>query len=117
MCFKKKLEWGGKELNYATFLLQPKCLCLQWPPSKLQPPGTGPFPSWFCLLQSLPKKVYLNHYYFHTFCSKLKTDSKYEPGDFIRHAVFIKGKSHTRPLALASLLQMLVFAVVLICRG
>lgn len=63
------------------------------------------------------KKVYLNHYYFHTFCSKLKTDSKYEPGDFIRHAVFIKRKSHTRPLALASLLQMLVFAVVLICRG
>lgn len=45
---------------------------------------------------SSKKKVYLNCYYFHTFCSKLKTDSKHEPGDFIRHAVFIKTKSHTK---------------------
>jgi len=117
MCFKKKLEWGGKELNYATFFLQPKRLYLQWPPSNLQPPGTGPFPSRFCLLRCLPKKVYLNGYYFHTFCSKLKTDSKHEPGDFIRHAVFIKRKNHTGSLASAPMLQMLVFAVVLICRG
>lgn len=61
------------------------------------------------------QKVYLNRYYFHTFCSKLKTDSKHKPRDFIRHTVFIK--SHTRPLAVASTLQMLVFSVVLICRG
>lgn len=110
MCFKKKLEWGGKELNYATFFLQPNRLYLQWPPSKLQPPGMGPFPSWFCLLRRCPKKA---DYYFHTFCSKLKTDSKHEPGDFIRHAAFIKRKSHTRPLVSAPALQMLVFAVVL----
>lgn len=57
MCFKKKLEWGRKELNYATFFLQPKHLYLQWPPSNFQHPGEVPFPHGFAYCDVFPKNV------------------------------------------------------------
>lgn len=101
MCFKKKSERGGKELNYATFFLQPKRLCFTMTTFKMPASwqSSTSLTVFLAVMSSKEEeKKYPNRYSFHTFRCKLKTGPQQKSHGFIEiaHSEW-GGKAETKP--------------------
>lgn len=112
MCFKKKSERGGKELNYATFFLQPKRLCFTMTTFKMPASwrSSTSLTVFLAVMSSKEEeKKYPNRYSFHTFRCKLKTGPQQKSHGFIEIACSEWGvkQKQNRALTLGSAISSL----------